>query len=171
MRLLLSLVIIGQLVACTPQSPGREDPENTPYRPLPRVELSMFTAGDRIASVYVRHSRSAVLFRLLPESPGDACALRACGVKSVVTLYSPVGITFCSTPYEKFDRSYDLFGDGTVVLVPLAEEDDNAAGVFVNLASGKSYFFIPLPAKVDHLAKLRHRIKLVNTEDVRSAGA
>jgi hypothetical protein len=129
----------------------------------------MFTAGDRIASVYVRHSRGAVLFRLSPESPGDACAFHACGVKSVVTLYSPVGITFCSTSYEKFDRSYDLFGDGTVVLVPLADDDHNAAGVFVNLASGKSYFFIPLPAKVDHLAKLRHGIKLVTPEDVRGA--
>lgn len=127
----------------------------------------MLTAGDRIVSAYLRHSRGAVLFRLSPESPGDACAFHACAVKSVVALYSPAGITFCSTRYENFDRSYDMFGDGTVVLVPLADGGD-AAGVFVNLVSGKSYFLIPLRGKVDHLAKLRHGIKLVTPEHVKS---
>jgi hypothetical protein len=38
-----------------------------------------------------------------------ACTFGACGVKSVVALYSAAGITFCRIPYETFDRSCDVF--------------------------------------------------------------
>jgi hypothetical protein len=130
----------------------------------------MFAVDDHIVLAYVRHSRGAVLFRLSPDSPGDACAFRACGVKSVVQLYSPAGITFCASRYEGFDRSYDIFGDGTVVLVPLPEDDEKvAAGVFVNLISGKSYFFTPLGAKVHSLARLPHGTRLISPEHVKSS--
>jgi hypothetical protein len=167
MRFLMSVLMIGLLIACTQQRSGRDDMENNLYQPLPRVEFSILTVRDHIASVYVRHSRGAVLFRLSPESREDACAVHACSLKTIVTLYSPAGITFCSSRYETFDRSYDMFGDGSVVLVPLAEDDANAAGVFVNLTSGKSYFFIPSLASVDYLVKLPRGIKLVAPENVR----
>lgn len=49
---------------------------------------------------------------------------------------------FTGGPYENFARSLDLFDDGSVVLVPLPGHTDGSTGVFVNLRSGKRYFFI-----------------------------
>src|SRR5262245_2222204 len=43
--------------------------------------------------------------------------------------------------YEDFDRSLDLFGDGTIVLVPLPGHTPGSIGMFVNLRSGKRFFF------------------------------
>jgi glyoxylase-like metal-dependent hydrolase (beta-lactamase superfamily II) len=48
---------------------------------------------------------------------------------------------FSGEPYENFDRSLDLFGDGSVVLVPLPGHTDGSTGVFVNLRSGKRFLF------------------------------
>jgi glyoxylase-like metal-dependent hydrolase (beta-lactamase superfamily II) len=45
-------------------------------------------------------------------------------------------------PYENFDRSFDLFGDGSIVLVPLPGHTPGSIGMFVNLRSGKRLFFI-----------------------------
>jgi glyoxylase-like metal-dependent hydrolase (beta-lactamase superfamily II) len=49
---------------------------------------------------------------------------------------------FTSGPYENFDRSFDLFGDGSIVFVPLPGHTDGSNGMFVNLRSGKRFFFI-----------------------------
>jgi len=94
MKLLISILMMGHLMTCMRHPVGREDSGKTLYRPLPRVEVSMFTARDRIVSVYVRHSRDAVLFRLSPGILGYPCAVPACGLKSVVTLTSPPDIHF-----------------------------------------------------------------------------
>ncbi|MGH9848485.1 MAG: MBL fold metallo-hydrolase [Blastocatellia bacterium] len=48
---------------------------------------------------------------------------------------------FSGEPYENFDRSLDLFNDGSVVLVPLPGHTDGSTGVFVNLRSGKRFLF------------------------------
>ena len=48
---------------------------------------------------------------------------------------------FTGGPYENFDRSMDLFNDGSVVLVPLPGHTEGSTGVFVNLRSGKRYLF------------------------------
>lgn len=45
-------------------------------------------------------------------------------------------------PYENFDRSLDLFNDGSIVLVPLPGHTPGSMGMFVNLRSGKRFFFI-----------------------------
>jgi glyoxylase-like metal-dependent hydrolase (beta-lactamase superfamily II) len=45
-------------------------------------------------------------------------------------------------PYENFLRSLDLFGDGSVVLVPLEGHTPGSIGMFVNLRSGKRFFFV-----------------------------
>ena len=45
-------------------------------------------------------------------------------------------------PYENFDRSFDLFGDGSIVLVPLPGHTPGSIGMFVNLRPGKRLFFI-----------------------------
>jgi glyoxylase-like metal-dependent hydrolase (beta-lactamase superfamily II) len=48
---------------------------------------------------------------------------------------------FNDGPYENFEHSLDLFGDGSVVLVPLPGHTDGSTGVFVNLHSGKRFLF------------------------------
>ncbi|MFD1551035.1 MBL fold metallo-hydrolase [Putridiphycobacter roseus] len=48
---------------------------------------------------------------------------------------------FDSIPYEIFQESYDVFKDGTVVLVKLPGHTKGSIGMFVNLQSGKRYFF------------------------------
>ncbi|MFY9609781.1 MAG: MBL fold metallo-hydrolase [Blastocatellia bacterium] len=49
---------------------------------------------------------------------------------------------FAGSPYENFDRSLDLFGDTSIVLVPLPGHTPGSIGMFVNLRSGKRFFFI-----------------------------
>lgn len=48
---------------------------------------------------------------------------------------------FSGAPYENFERSLDLFGDGSVVLVPLPGHTEGSTGMFVNLRSGKRFLF------------------------------
>ncbi|MGL1889715.1 MAG: MBL fold metallo-hydrolase [Reichenbachiella sp.] len=48
---------------------------------------------------------------------------------------------FSNTDYEIFKESYDVFNDGTVVLVKLPGHTKGSVGMFVNLKSGKRYFF------------------------------
>jgi len=50
-------------------------------------------------------------------------------------------IQFNTTPYEVFEESYDVFNDGTVILVKLPGHTRGSLGMFVNLMSGKRYFF------------------------------
>ena len=51
-------------------------------------------------------------------------------------------ISFTAKQYENFPRSLDVFADGTVVLVPLPGHTPGSLGMFVNLRSGKRFFFI-----------------------------
>lgn len=44
--------------------------------------------------------------------------------------------------YEGFEHSLDLMGDGSLVLVDLPGHTPGHSGLFVNVASGKRYFFI-----------------------------
>ncbi|WP_165673743.1 MBL fold metallo-hydrolase [Metapseudomonas otitidis] len=48
---------------------------------------------------------------------------------------------FEPTPYMGFDKSLDLFGDGSVVLVPLTGHTPGSVGVFLTLADGRRFFF------------------------------
>lgn len=48
---------------------------------------------------------------------------------------------FSDRPYENFSVSFDLFGDGSIVLVPLPGHTPGSVGVFVNSRSGGRYFF------------------------------
>lgn len=51
-------------------------------------------------------------------------------------------INFPDKPYENFDRSFDFFGDGSIVLVPLPGHTPDLIGMFVNLQSGKRFLFV-----------------------------
>src|SRR5262249_30590490 len=44
--------------------------------------------------------------------------------------------------YENFERSFDLYNDGSVVFVALEGHTPGSIGMFVNLRSGKRLFFI-----------------------------
>src|SRR5205814_6513583 len=43
-------------------------------------------------------------------------------------------LRFEPTPYETFDESTDLYGDGSVVVVPLRGHTPGSVGIFLNLS-------------------------------------
>lgn len=51
-------------------------------------------------------------------------------------------IEFQHGPYEGFERSFDMFGDGRVVLVPMFGHTPGSTGLFVTVSSGRRYFFV-----------------------------
>jgi N-acyl homoserine lactone hydrolase len=51
-------------------------------------------------------------------------------------------LQFAPRPYEIFDESADLYGDGSVVVVPLRGHTPGSVGIFVNLASGRRLFYV-----------------------------
>jgi glyoxylase-like metal-dependent hydrolase (beta-lactamase superfamily II) len=51
-------------------------------------------------------------------------------------------IAFVDAPYETFDRSADLFGDGSVVIVPLPGHTPGHVGVFVNVSREERLFLV-----------------------------
>jgi glyoxylase-like metal-dependent hydrolase (beta-lactamase superfamily II) len=50
-------------------------------------------------------------------------------------------LDFRSQPYKGFDRSIDVFADGSVVLVPMFGHTPGSIGMFVTVDSGKRFFF------------------------------
>lgn len=48
---------------------------------------------------------------------------------------------FTKMPYANYERSYDFFDDGSVVLVPMAGHTEGSVGMFVKLGGGENYFF------------------------------
>jgi len=51
-------------------------------------------------------------------------------------------LQFAPRPYEIFDESVDLYGDGSVVVVPLRGHTPGSIGIFVNLASERRLFYV-----------------------------
>jgi glyoxylase-like metal-dependent hydrolase (beta-lactamase superfamily II) len=49
---------------------------------------------------------------------------------------------FSPQPYETFDGSADLYGDGTVIVVPLRGHTPGSVGIFVNLAPSLRLFYV-----------------------------
>ncbi len=47
-----------------------------------------------------------------------------------------------NAPYAGFEKSYDIYGDGTLVLVSLAGHSPGSVGLFVNSQDGQRRFFI-----------------------------
>lgn len=50
-------------------------------------------------------------------------------------------LSFAATPHMGFGGQRDVFGDGSVVLVPLAGHTAGHVGLFLHLPSGRRYFF------------------------------
>lgn len=56
---------------------------------------------------------------------------------------NPVELFDCTGPaYEGFRSSYDLFGDGSIVLVPLAGHTAGNTGMFINRSNGSRLFLL-----------------------------
>ena len=51
-------------------------------------------------------------------------------------------LRFAPLPHEGFERSLDLFDDGTVVLVPMYGHTPGSVGLFLTVSSGQRYFFV-----------------------------
>jgi glyoxylase-like metal-dependent hydrolase (beta-lactamase superfamily II) len=51
-------------------------------------------------------------------------------------------VPFAAQSYEGFELSFDVFGDRSVVLVPLFGHTPGSIGMFVTVSSGKRYFFV-----------------------------
>jgi N-acyl homoserine lactone hydrolase len=51
-------------------------------------------------------------------------------------------LRFEPAPYETFDESADLYGDGSVVAVPLRGHTPGSVGIFVNLSSTRRLFYV-----------------------------
>ena len=51
-------------------------------------------------------------------------------------------LVFAARPYETFDESADVFGDGTVVVVKLFGHTPGSVGVFVNLSPERRMFHV-----------------------------
>ena len=49
---------------------------------------------------------------------------------------------FADRPFAGYDRSLDLFDDGSMVLVPMAGHTPGSVGLFLTVASGRQYFFV-----------------------------
>lgn len=50
-------------------------------------------------------------------------------------------LEFVDQPYLNFERSHDLFSDGSVVLVPMRGHTRGSMGMFLNFPDGRRYFF------------------------------
>ena len=56
---------------------------------------------------------------------------------------NPVEFFDCAGPaYEGFRSSYDLFGDGSIMLVPLPGHTAGSTGMFVNRSNGSRLFLL-----------------------------
>jgi N-acyl homoserine lactone hydrolase len=51
-------------------------------------------------------------------------------------------LKFDPRPYETFDESVDLYGDGSVVVVPLRGHTPGSVGIFVNLNQRRRLFYV-----------------------------
>ena len=54
----------------------------------------------------------------------------------------PSTYKFEDKPYEVYERSFDIYGDGSIIVVPMGGHSPDSVGFFVNLPSGKRYFLV-----------------------------
>ena len=108
---------------------------------------------DQISAVYISHSHWDHISGL-EDFPGIEVRMPAAELDFIRGHRNPGLIDkfidklnvktfeFTGEPYENFERSLDLYGDGSVVFVPLPGHTEGSMGMFVNLPSGKRFFFI-----------------------------
>lgn len=84
---------------------------------------------DAAEAALIERGRNEVIFEVIP-----AHAAR------LADQLEP--LKFAAEPYEIFQRHADLFGDGSVVVVPLPGHTPGSVGVFVRLADGRRVFHV-----------------------------
>lgn len=84
---------------------------------------------DGAEAEVIEHGRHAVTFDVLPAH-----------ARAVSDRVRP--LPFVDEPYEIFERHADLFGDGSVVAVPLPGHTPGSVGVFVRLPDGRRVFHL-----------------------------
>jgi hypothetical protein len=157
MKLQIWILMGVMLAGCIPQPHGFGYADIGSYRAKPSVAVSAFTANNSVVMAYVKHSEGGVLLHLAPASMGYELSKR--DVNMDVQLDAPEHIVFNSGSYENFDRSRDLFRDGRIILVPLPENNGQSVGAFVNLLSGRRFFFAPTVTSRESLAKIRTLVR------------
>jgi glyoxylase-like metal-dependent hydrolase (beta-lactamase superfamily II) len=95
------------------------------YLDLPATEVLLHPAEIDL----VERGSEATTFEVVPA---HARALRE----------HTVALTFEDEPYAAFDRHVDLFGDGSVVVVPLGGHTAGSVGVFITAADGRRILHI-----------------------------
>ena len=74
--------------------------------------------------------------RFIAEAGWIANVARSCGEASFQTY------DFTASPYLSFERSYDIYGDGSIVVVPAPGHSPGSVIIFVNLPNKQHYAFI-----------------------------
>ncbi len=81
-------------------------------------------------------------------------------------------LEFSGGPYEIFEQHADLFGDGSVVVVPIPGHTPGSVGVFVRLPDGRRVFHVGDAINSrDQLQRLRGRTPAMRRTDVDQAAA
>jgi N-acyl homoserine lactone hydrolase len=110
-------------------------------------------AQDQISAIYISHSHWDHISGL-EDFPGVEVRMPSAELEFIrghrytglidrfIDKLNVKPFDFAGKPYENFDRSCDLYQDGSVVFVPLPGHTEGSMGMFVNLPSGKRFFFI-----------------------------
>jgi hypothetical protein len=147
------MVLAAMLLTGCGRPSARLTSEAKPYQPIPVLELTSLTNKDHVVAAYLRHSKGDVVLHL--DRAGSSYGIEGREIYLDGSVHKPQKITFDSGKYEDFDCSLDVFHDGRIVLVPLQENSDDAIGAYVNLLSGKRYFFAPTATTPESMATLR----------------
>jgi hypothetical protein len=116
--------IVLMLVACTSKM---KRVHNADYLPRPNLTISLIDPS----TVLVHH----------PAGTSRFTADLGLGGQD----------TYLERRYEGFTRSRDVYGDGSVVLVPIKEGGKETTGMFVTLPSGRRFLF----AETSYVRELR----------------
>src|SRR5207253_1345943 len=101
--------------------------------------FSSFSFGMTAGSVLVKHPAGDLLIDTGSSTHYDRV------ISAYTQKFPPVAaptLRFEPTPYETFDESADLYGDGSVVVVPLRGHTPGSVGVFVNLSPTRRLFYL-----------------------------
>ncbi len=122
---------------------ARQQLDAAGYAPIPQVIIS-HSHWDHASGVpdfpEARILASADEMRTIAQPTSGAGGTWASQVAGAGIQWSP--IAFAPKPYKGYAQSYDMFNDGSVVLVPMPGHTEGSMGMFVTADSGACYFFI-----------------------------
>lgn len=79
-------------------------------------------------------------------------------------LENPVALDFPDGPYEGYARSHDVFGDGSMVIVPLSGHTPGSVGTFVNLSAERRLLHVGDAVLIrEGYERLRHKGALMRS--------